>query len=903
MDRFLREARIVSTLSHPHICTLHDIGEHDGQQFMVMELLDGESLKARIGRGPLPMDDLLELGVQIADALDAAHAAGVVHRDIKPANLFVTKRGQAKVLDFGVAKLSESPNDRPDLAHTMIVSELTTSGSAVGTVAYMSPEQARGHEIDARSDLFSFGDVLYEMATGRQAFQGPTTAVIFEGILTKQPTPPSQLNANVPPELDRIIAKALEKDRETRYQSASEMRADLKRLKRETESGRTPAYATTAASTPAPPAPAVGAAPVLAAASKGRGRMALMIGTPLVMIGLVIAGVFVWQSQRTPALRMRDTVVLADFRNRTGDTMFDDTLGEALAVQLRQSPFLNLLPDQQVQATLQLMGRKPGDPITPEVAREVCQRAGGKAMLGGTIAMLGTSYVVTLGAQNCVDGEVVAEQQVQAASKEEVVTKLGQAASSLRETLGESLASVKRYDAKIEQATTKSLEALKAYSQGMATRRAQGDFESVPFFRRAIELDPDFALAQARLGTVLSNLGERDEAEKASSRAYDLRNKVSERERLYIEARYFTTVAHDQPKAIESYRLLLATYPDDYAAHANLGSLYRDRNMSKEAIAELEEAVRVGPREPLARLNLARAYFIDDRYEQARREFEEVLKLQDSTNARAGLYSLAILMGDQALAGAQVEAVKGRRDEMDFTSVRATAAGYKGQMKESARLTDDVYRQLQNTPRLKLAGEGMVAFALFQAAMGRRDVARAQFDRLEKAGAIDADAADEAVALAALLNDPKLGQAYAAQALENARKTSTPEALAANEAATRGLIALAAGKYQEAYDEAIDGGVDLRENKAPLVAGIAAMHLQRFDDAAKSFQVLVDGRRTLGLTPFVGCIYLYLGRALAAAHHPEEAKKAYDAALGLWKDADPDLPILVDAKKEYAALK
>jgi hypothetical protein len=465
LERFLREARIVSTLSHPHICVLHDIGEEQGQHFMVMELLEGESLKERIARGPLRLDDVLDLGVQIADALDAAHGAGVVHRDIKPANLFVTRRGQAKVLDFGVAKLAEAPVERLDEAHTMAGSELTTVGSAVGTVAYMSPEQARGQDIDARSDLFSFGDVLYEMASGRPAFAGPTHAVIFEGILTRSPQPASELNANVPLELDRIIAKALEKDREMRYQSASEMRADLKRLKRETETGRTGAAIASAGATTATPAPAVAAAAAApapsapAAAAPSGTRRAVLVGAPLVTIA-VIVGALLWSSPGTPALRERDLVVLSDFRNRTGDTMFDDTMGEALGLQLRQSPYLNLLPDQQVQATLQLMGRQPMEPLTPEIARELCQRAGAKAMLGGTIAMLVTSYVVTLNAQNCVSGEVLAEEQVQASSKEEVITALGNAATSFRETLGESLASVQRYDANIEQATTKSLDAL-----------------------------------------------------------------------------------------------------------------------------------------------------------------------------------------------------------------------------------------------------------------------------------------------------------------------------------------------------------------------------------------------------------------------------------------------------------
>ena len=606
LDRFMREARIVSSLSHPHICTLHDVGDHDGQQFMVMELLEGESLKQRLTRGALPMDDVLELGTQIADALDAAHSHGVVHRDIKPANLFITRRGLAKVLDFGIAKLAQSSgHDRPDLDRTLAASDKTTAGSTLGTVAYMSPEQARGQELDPRSDLFSFGDVLYEMATGQPAFSGATSAVVFEGILTQQPPPPSQLNGNVPQEFDRIVSKALDKDRETRYQSAAELRADLKRLRRESQTGQLPG----AVPPPSRPRPF---------AKAGLAKRVMLIGAPLATIAVIVA-VILSQSERTPALTERDPVVLADFRNRTGDGMFDDTLNEALGVQLRQSPYLNLLPEQQIQATLRLMGRQPMEPLTPEIATEVCQRNGAKAMLAGTVSSVGNRYLLTLSAQDCVGGGIIAEEAVEAENKDVVLTALGRASAVFREKLGESLASVQKYDQNIEQATTRSLEALKAYSQGMTARRTQGDFESVTFFKRAIELDPEFALAHARLGTVLSNLDEGPEAEAAARRAYELRDKVSERERLYIIARFHSTVDRDVEKAIEAYRLLLATYPDDYAANANIGTLYRNQGRNADALRHLEESVRLAPMQPLGHLNLGGGYVDAGRYDDARR--------------------------------------------------------------------------------------------------------------------------------------------------------------------------------------------------------------------------------------------------------------------------------------------
>ncbi len=501
---------------------------------------------------------MLELGAQLADALDAAHAKGVVHRDLKPANLFVTRRGSIKVLDFGVAKLSEA--GRSDTGATMGGSDqLTTIGTTIGTVAYMSPEQARGQEIDARSDVFSAGVVLYEMVAGQLPFQGPTVATIFESLLTKPPTPPSEIKAGIPAELDRIILKALEKDRETRYQGAAELRADLKRLKRSAESGSLASATAVNPAQPVSPKPA-GAVAGVSGLARQRWRRRTLIGAPLLTVAL-IAAFFFYRSTTTPALTQKDSVVLSSVVNRTGDTMFDDTLGEALGLQLRQSPFLNLVAEQQVQATLRLMGREPMTPITAEVGREVCQRAGAKALLGGTIAMLGSSYVLTLNAQDCVEGKVIAEEQVQAASKETVLAAMGTAVSAFREKLGESLASIQRYDAKIEEATTPSLEALKAYSQGLRTRRTTGDFDSVPFFRRAIDLDPEFALAYARLGTVYANLGQADESRKMTTRAYELRDKVSEVERHYIDARYYTTAQPDVQKALDTYKVWLAHLP------------------------------------------------------------------------------------------------------------------------------------------------------------------------------------------------------------------------------------------------------------------------------------------------------------------------------------------------------
>ncbi len=901
MERFHREARIISSLTHPHVCTLHDIGEADGQQFMVMELLEGEPLKQRIARGPLPLDDLFDLGVQIADGLDAAHSHGVIHRDIKPANLFVTRRGIAKVLDFGVAKLAEAEREPADSTRTKARSDVTTAGSAIGTVSYMSPEQARGQEIDARSDLFSLGVVLYEMATGKQPFAGGTPAVIFEGILTRQPVPPSHLNANLSPEFDRIIAKALEKDREVRYQSAADLRADLKRLKRETDTGRAAvatSHLTAAAAPPAAPAAAVAAAP-----PRGS-RRALFIGAPLVTVA-VVGAVLLWQAQRAPALTPRDTVVLADFTNRTGDSMFDDTLSEALAVQLRQSPFLNLLPEQQVSATLRLMGRDGMATVTPEVAREICQRTAARATLGGSIASLGSSYVLTLRAHDCVSGSILAEEQVQASSKEQVIGALGGAASAFRERLGESLSMVQRYDTRVEEATTPSLEALKAYSQGGIVRRTQGDAESKPFFRRAIELDPEFALAHARLGTVLSNLGERTEAEKATTRAYELRDKVSERERLYIEARYHSVVTRDQMKAIEAYRLLIATYPDDYAAHTNIGGLYRNRLMTDQAVVSLEQATRLAPDQPLGHSNLAGAYMDAKRFAEAKREYDAAIKLLDSTGTRAGLFVAANYLGDQALADAQVEAVKGRRDEADMLPSRTAVALLQGKNKEAARLSEDWLQRskLSGSSRLAFSGESLLSVALSHAMVGRQDLARAELARVRENKLLADGSSDELVALGALLGDKQLSEGALNDAIAHLRRVSLPEDRDKAERSMRGFAALSAGRNQEAYDLTSAVGVtDGAQRYTMFAAAIAASRLQRWPDAVRILEALDGFDHNLGTSGLPATVRIMLARAYTASSRPADARKAYDVAFRIWKDADADLPLLMEAKKEYAAL-
>ncbi|HET6852361.1 MAG TPA: protein kinase [Pyrinomonadaceae bacterium] len=921
LHRFEQEASAASNLNHPNILTIHEVGTDDGRHYIATEFIDGVTLRRKAAASQLDIPEVLDIAIQVASALEEAHSAGIVHRDIKPDNIMVRRNGYVKVLDFGLAKLTEKVDRTPlDAEASTRVMVQTEAGVVLGTSHYMSPEQARGKPVDARSDIWSLGVVIYELVAGRPPFEGETSTDVLVAITQKEPPPLARFAPNVPAELDWIVMKALRKDRDERYQTVKELLTDLRRLKQrlefqsELERSAAPASGSGAkvvapSTIPERAVPTaektishISSAEYIATGIKRHKLAAAIIA---LMVVAATGSAFYLYKRNSNRLTDRDTVLLTDFVNTTGEPVFDGTLKQALAVHLGQTPFLNLFPEERVRETLRFMGRSPDDRITRDVGREICERQGIKAMLTGSIASLGSHYVITLEATNPRSGDPIAREQIEAESKEKVLASLGTAASNLRQKLGESLSSIQKYDVSIEQATTSSLEALKAFSMGNEERSRGRARESLAFYKRAADLDPNFAMAYARIGVFYINQEQLETAKEYIQKSYDLRDRVSERERFYIEEKYYNYIIGDIDKAVETLKTWSRLYPNDFIPHNNLALDYQILGNYEEALKEGLEAVRLSPNNITARENVVASFIGLGRFDEAEQASKEIERLNpESAGAHMTKYFFGFLRRDQAAMDREIAWSKGKPEEADAIITLANTAAHFGKLKESEDLVRRAVEMFKTQNRSENATKELLGLASNQLLVGKCQ----QAIENTKAGLAFYHGRNS-LAGAALIY-ASCNDASQAQAILNQLRTAYPTdtiissmlipVIQAQVERSRGNVAESIRLLESV--RRYDGGImtGLMNN---YVRGHLYLHQRMGNEAAREFQTIIDHPGIDHASAAHVLAHLGLGRAQAIAGDTAGARKAYQDFFALWKDADADLPVLAQARKEYEQLK
>jgi len=891
---FHREALILSQLDHPNIATIHDFDTQQGVDFLVMEYLPGITLSEKVAAGPLPEKEVLRLGLQLAEGLAAAHEHSVVHRDLKPGNLRVTNDGRLKILDFGLAKL------RLPVTANATTESLSETQAMAGTLPYMAPEQLLGEEIDARTDIHAAGLVLYEMATGRYPFADVERSHLIGAILHRPPRPPGVLNSVLSPELERIIGKCLEKEPENRYQSAKELAVDLRRLAMPGSTTQTSAHGQ--------------------ARAYFSGRTILVFCMVAAALG---AGVKLLRSRHANVLTERDTIVLADFANSTGDPVFDDTLKTGLSLSLRQSPFLNVLSDSKVAETLKLMTRPASTKLTPEVARELCERAGSKAYIAGSIGSLGSKYVLGLKAVNCQNGDTLAQEQVTAAAKESVLDTLGKTATKLRGGLGESLATVQQFDMPLEQATTPSLEALKALSLGnKAAVREEGIAAALPYYQRAIQLDPNFATGYMHVGEVYFDLGEVGRASEYITKAFQLREHASDLEKLNISTYYYRVATGELDKAAKTVQEEIASYPRDAFGHGNLGLVLAFMGQYPKATEMTRTALRLQPDGPWP-ANLANDELALQHFENARQVIHEAqARKLDGPLHHNALYALAFLGADAAAMSEEQMWFASHPEYGDYgLALASDTEAYAGRIGKARELTKRAVSFALQADREEMGAVYLAIAAQREAAYGNPTKARRLAAEASKLAPTRTGAESETALAFAMAGETARAELLARDLdkrfpLDTQVRSLWLPPIQAQLALEEKNPVFALTTLQAAAPVEL-GQIQFVLNISCLypvyVRAEAYLAARQGSAAAGEFQKILDHSGIVWNCWTGALAHLGVARAIALQSRTSQgadadadrvrARAAYKDFLTLWKDADPDIPILKQAKAEYAKLQ